>query len=344
MACSRCPSWPSCRPGPRGWQALVEKGVAGSRRALALASDPASSSPRYRSASRWSACCRARVSGATLGLRADDTADRDRAFRSGVAESLGVGVVVTLITYASLIVGELVPKQIALRDPEAVARQGRAGDDAAREDLLAAGRGCSTSPGKASAVAARPSRQDRPKASPRRRSDAGRRSRDRRRARAGREGDDRRRDAARRPPGARRDDAAPRRRHDRPDARATGDPRGLHRKHRIRACRRTRAIRDDPLGIVQAKDLLDAFMRGGTPDIRALVRQAPVIPDIARRTRRGGDPEEFARAYGPRLRRVRRISRASSPAPTFSNRSSAASRPRKVRPSRAPCSATTARI
>ena len=34
---------------------------------------------------------------------------------------IGVGTVVAVITYASLIMGELVPKQIALRDPEAVA-------------------------------------------------------------------------------------------------------------------------------------------------------------------------------------------------------------------------------
>ncbi|TIW76525.1 MAG: DUF21 domain-containing protein, partial [Mesorhizobium sp.] len=32
-----------------------------------------------------------------------------------------VGIVVAIITYASLIIGELVPKQIALRDPERVA-------------------------------------------------------------------------------------------------------------------------------------------------------------------------------------------------------------------------------
>src|SRR6266545_4282181 len=38
-----------------------------------------------------------------------------------LADAIGVGIVVTVITYASLIVGELVPKQIALRDPEAVA-------------------------------------------------------------------------------------------------------------------------------------------------------------------------------------------------------------------------------
>jgi putative hemolysin len=39
----------------------------------------------------------------------------------GVADAIGVGTVVAVITYASLIMGELVPKQIALRDPEAVA-------------------------------------------------------------------------------------------------------------------------------------------------------------------------------------------------------------------------------
>ncbi len=38
-----------------------------------------------------------------------------------LADALGVGSVVVVITYLSLIVGELVPKQIALREPEAVA-------------------------------------------------------------------------------------------------------------------------------------------------------------------------------------------------------------------------------
>src|SRR6201991_2669952 len=39
----------------------------------------------------------------------------------GIADIVGVGIVVTLITYATLIVGELVPKQVALRDPESIA-------------------------------------------------------------------------------------------------------------------------------------------------------------------------------------------------------------------------------
>src|SRR5262249_29627799 len=36
---------------------------------------------------------------------------------------------------------------------------------------------------------------------------------------------------------------------------------------------------DAALGVVQAKDLLDAYMRGDVPDIRRHVREAPVIPD-----------------------------------------------------------------
>ena len=40
---------------------------------------------------------------------------------AGVADAIGIGAVVAVITYASLIIGELVPKQIALHNPEAVA-------------------------------------------------------------------------------------------------------------------------------------------------------------------------------------------------------------------------------
>lgn len=59
-------------------------------------------------------------SGATLGLRLASALPR-----FGVperwADEIGVGVVVVAITYLSLIVGELVPKQVALSNPEAVA-------------------------------------------------------------------------------------------------------------------------------------------------------------------------------------------------------------------------------
>jgi putative hemolysin len=59
-------------------------------------------------------------SGATLGLRAA-TALQDAGLSAPLAQTLGVGGVVVAITYVSLIFGELVPKQIALRAPETVA-------------------------------------------------------------------------------------------------------------------------------------------------------------------------------------------------------------------------------
>jgi putative hemolysin len=60
------------------------------------------------------------LSGATLGLRLSEflvTLGVDPDW----AGNLGVGGVVVVLTYVSLIVGELVPKQLALRDPEGMA-------------------------------------------------------------------------------------------------------------------------------------------------------------------------------------------------------------------------------
>src|SRR5687767_12711326 len=53
----------------------------------------------------------ARLSGWLTGVGVDPA----------IAAPLGVGVVVIIITYLSLIIGELVPKQVALRDPEGIA-------------------------------------------------------------------------------------------------------------------------------------------------------------------------------------------------------------------------------
>lgn len=59
-------------------------------------------------------------SGATLGARLTSWLI-NQGISQPVADAFGVGSVVVVITYLSLIVGELVPKQIALRDPEAIA-------------------------------------------------------------------------------------------------------------------------------------------------------------------------------------------------------------------------------
>jgi len=37
---------------------------------------------------------------------------------------------------------------------------------------------------------------------------------------------------------------------------------------------------DAALGIIQAKDMLDSYLSGQTPDIRKLVREAPIIPEF----------------------------------------------------------------
>jgi putative hemolysin len=99
---------------------LVEKGVTGSRRALALASDPGKFLSTVQIGITLIGVLSGAFSGATLGQRLAVWLT-ESGLSQGLADAIGVGVVVGVITYASLIVGELVPKQIALRDPEAVA-------------------------------------------------------------------------------------------------------------------------------------------------------------------------------------------------------------------------------
>src|SRR6266568_3874604 len=99
---------------------LVEKGVSGARRALALASDPGKFLSTVQIGITLIGVLSGAFSGATLGLRLTNLLTA-AGWSQGMADAIGVGAVVTVITYASLIIGELVPKQIALRDPESVA-------------------------------------------------------------------------------------------------------------------------------------------------------------------------------------------------------------------------------
>src|SRR5215204_1440234 len=101
-------------------QALVEREVVGSRRALALAADPGRFLSTVQIGITLVGVLSGAFSGATLGFRLA-TWLTGLGLSEGAAEAIGVGVVVALITYVSLIVGELVPKQVALRDPEAIA-------------------------------------------------------------------------------------------------------------------------------------------------------------------------------------------------------------------------------
>ena len=105
---------------PARLRALIERNVIGSRRALALASDPGKFLSTVQIGITLVGVLSGAFSGATLGQRLADWLI-ELGISERVAEPLAVAVVVAIITYASLIIGELVPKQIALRNPEAVA-------------------------------------------------------------------------------------------------------------------------------------------------------------------------------------------------------------------------------
>jgi putative hemolysin len=101
-------------------QALVDREVSGSRRALALASDPGKFLSTVQIGITLVGVLSGAFSGATLGLRLAEFLS-SLGMSARVADGVGVGLVVAVITYASLIIGELVPKQIALRNPENIA-------------------------------------------------------------------------------------------------------------------------------------------------------------------------------------------------------------------------------
>lgn len=105
---------------PARLKTLADRDVAGARRALALASDPGRFLSTVQIGITLVGVLSGAFSGATLGLRLTEWMT-SRGMGLETAEILGVFVVVAVITYASLIIGELVPKQIALRDPETVA-------------------------------------------------------------------------------------------------------------------------------------------------------------------------------------------------------------------------------
>jgi putative hemolysin len=217
-------------------------------------------------------------SGATLGLHLAKWFV-DLGLRASVAEALGVGLVVAVITYFSLVIGELVPKQIALRNPEKIAARvapamtamasiaspivsfldisGRAvlralgyraqpehrvTDEEIRSLMAEAETAGVLEPGERAMIAGVMRLGDRPV----------------------------------------RAIMTPRRQVDMVDL--TADPDDLRRTIVQSVHSRLPAHAGTPeemLGVVQAKDLLDAYLRGESPDIRAQVRPAPNVPDTA---------------------------------------------------------------
>ncbi|WP_449375185.1 hemolysin family protein [Bosea thiooxidans] len=99
---------------------LSDQGNKGAATAMRLAEDPGRFLSTVQIGITLVGVLSGAFSGATLGTRLSEWLGT-QGFSQSASDTLGVGLVVVAITYLSLILGELVPKQIALRDPERVA-------------------------------------------------------------------------------------------------------------------------------------------------------------------------------------------------------------------------------
>jgi len=105
---------------PARLKVLAAEGRRGAQVALKLQDDPGKFLSSVQIGITLVGVLSGAFSGATLGDRLGE-ALTGAGIDAGIAMPLGVGIVVVIITYLSLIIGELVPKQIALRDAEGVA-------------------------------------------------------------------------------------------------------------------------------------------------------------------------------------------------------------------------------
>jgi putative hemolysin len=99
---------------------MAEQGNSGAATAIKLAEDPGRFLSSVQIGITLVGVLSGAFSGATLGTRLTGWLEA-QGMSENLADWFGVGGVVVIITYMSLILGELVPKQIALRAPEAVA-------------------------------------------------------------------------------------------------------------------------------------------------------------------------------------------------------------------------------
>jgi putative hemolysin len=105
---------------PARLKVLSDQGNRGATTAIRLADNPGRFLSTVQIGITLVGVLSGAFSGATLGSRLSEWL-MTQGLTPAMADGVGVGVVVVAITYLSLIVGELVPKQIALRDPERVA-------------------------------------------------------------------------------------------------------------------------------------------------------------------------------------------------------------------------------
>jgi len=101
-------------------KAMAKSGSSGATCALTLASEPGRFLSTVQIGITLIGILAGAYSGASLG---EPVAQRIAllGIDQATASSIGLGLVIALTTFASLIIGELVPKQFALRNPEAIA-------------------------------------------------------------------------------------------------------------------------------------------------------------------------------------------------------------------------------
>lgn len=101
-------------------RSMVEKGRSGAASALALAEEPGRFLSTTQIGITLIGILAGAFSGAALGARLSEILEAN-GVRQAVADPVGFGIVISLITYLSVVMGELVPKQLALRHAETIA-------------------------------------------------------------------------------------------------------------------------------------------------------------------------------------------------------------------------------
>jgi len=101
-------------------QALAAAGRSGASSALALAAEPGRFLSAVQIGITLVGILNGVFSGATLGAGLSQML-REAGLSQHLSGILGFGTVVVIVTYLSVVIGELVPKNLALRNPEAIA-------------------------------------------------------------------------------------------------------------------------------------------------------------------------------------------------------------------------------
>lgn len=105
---------------PARLKVLANHGQRGAATAMRLAEDPGRFLSSVQAGITLVGVVEGAFSGATIGQRLTAWL-LAHGMQAGLANAFGVGLVVVLVTYISLVIGELVPKQLGLRHPEQIA-------------------------------------------------------------------------------------------------------------------------------------------------------------------------------------------------------------------------------